>query len=327
VSGERREMVIPETVARVADDIRSMRIRGASRIAMAGLEALKNAADEIYMESESPRTFLNRVREAEKVLLDTRPTAVALPNALSFLDNSLNSGVRNGVPREELRKILDKSVSQFIERVGEASKRIADLAMPLIPGNSTAITHCHSSAAVIVMRKAAAAGLLRAIYVTETRPLYQGRITAKELENSGASIRFITDSAAGFYMKDSDVMIVGADAVAMNGDLVNKIGTFQMAALAKQLNKKVLVAAETYKIATRALTGADVPIEFRSSEEVYGQDPAEVGNPEILNPAFDVTPAELIDFIVTEIGVITEPEREVPTMAKKAGLLPGRQVF
>jgi ribose 1,5-bisphosphate isomerase len=320
-------MVIPETIARAADDIRSMRIKGASRIALAGLEALRDAADEIYMESESPGIFLDKIREAEKVLLDTRPTAIALPNALSFLDNSLDSGVHNGASKEELRKILDESISQFIERVSEASRKIADLAMPLIAENSTAITHCHSSVAVSVMRKAAAGGLLRTIYVTETRPLYQGRITAKELENSGASIKFITDSAAGFYMEDSDIMIVGADAVAMNGDLINKIGTFQMAALAKQLNKTVLVAAETYKIATKALTGADIPIEFRSSEEVYEQDPTGIGNPEILNPVFDITPGGLIDSIVTEIGVITEPEREVPIIARKAGLLPGRQVF
>jgi ribose 1,5-bisphosphate isomerase len=320
-------MVIPETIARAADDIRSMRIKGASRIALAGLEALRDAADDIYIESESPGIFLDKIREAEKVLLDTRPTAVALPNAMSFLDNSLDSGVHNGALKEELRKILDESVSQFIKRVSEASRKIADLAMPLIAGNSTAITHCHSSVAVSVMRKAAAGGLLRTIYVTETRPLYQGRITAKELENSGASIKFITDSAAGFYMKNSDVMIVGADAVAMNGDLINKIGTFQMATLAKQLNKTVLVAAETYKIATKALTGADVPIEFRSSEEVYEKDPAGIGNPEILNPAFDITPAGLIDRIVTEMGVITEPEIEVPIIAKKAGLLPDRQVF
>jgi len=315
-------MVIPERIARAADDIRSMRIRGAGRIAVAGLEALRNAANDIYLESESPGTFLDRVREAEKVLLDTRPTAVALPNALSFLDNSLDRGVRSGASKEDLKKILDEAASQFIERVSEASKTIANLALPLIPRGSTAITHCHSSVAVAVMRKAAAGGLLRAIYVTETRPLYQGRITAKELGDSGASVRFITDSAAGFYMRDSDIMIVGADAIAMNGDLINKIGTFPMAALAKQLGKTVLVAAETYKIATKALTGADVPIEFRSPEEVYEQDPASTGIPRILNPAFDITPGRLIDFIVTEIGVITEPERGVPIIAKRAGLLP-----
>jgi len=320
-------MVIPEEIAKTADDIRSMRIRGASMIAVAGLEAMRNAADDIYGESKSPRAFLDRVREAEKVLLGTRPTAVALPNALSFLDNSLDRNLSEGASKEELRKILKESVAQFIERVTEASRRIADLAMPLIPANSAAITHCHSSAAVSVMKKAAAGGLLRTVYVTETRPLYQGRITAKELKDSGASVKFITDSAAGFYMKDSDVMIVGADAIAMNGDLVNKIGTFQMATLAKQLNKRVLVAAETYKIATKASTGVDVPIEFRGSEEVYEQDPALIGSPEILNPAFDITPARLIDSIVTEIGVMAEPEREVPAMAKKAGLLPSRQVF
>jgi len=318
---------IPEKVARVADDIRSMRIRGASRIAVAGLEGIRDAADEIYAESKSPRAFLDRIREVENELLNTRPTAVALPNGLAFLNNSLDRGLSRGASKEELKKILSESVAQFMERVAEASKRIADLAMPLIPKGSTIITHCHSSAAVSVMKKAAASGLLRAIYVTETRPRYQGRITAKELKDSGAPIKFITDSAAGFYMKDSDVMVVGADAIAMNGDLVNKIGTFQMAMLAKHLDKKVLVAAETYKIATKALTGADVPIEFRPPEEVYEQDPTLIGNPEILNPAFDITPVELIDSIITEIGVMTEPEREVPAVAKKAGLLPSRQVF
>lgn len=298
-----------------------MRIRGAGRIAVAGLEAIRSGVGEIYQVSGSSEAFLAGVRETEKVLLETRPTAVALPNALSFLDNNLDREARRGASKDELRSTVEKAALEFIRRIGESPERIANLSLPLIPKGSTAITHCHSSVVVAVMKKAAGNGTLSTIYVTETRPLYQGRITATQLGGSGAFVKFITDSAAGFYMSRADILVVGADAIAMNGDLVNKVGTFPMAALAKQLGKKVLVAAESYKIATKAAMGTDILIEFRSPREIYGQDPANIGNPEILNPAFDVTPGRLIDFVVTELEVVTEPEVGIPRVAKKAGLL------
>ena len=321
-------MPIPETIARVAADIRSMRIRGAGRIAAEGLKALMDSADEIYRRSDSPESFLENLREAERVLVETRPTAVALPNAMSFLDNALEREFRGGASKERLRETLDGTASLFLNRMREAPKKISELALEVIPSGSTAMTHCHSSIAVAVIRRAAERGLLRKIYVTETRPLYQGRITSRQLSGCGAPVAFIVDSAAGFYMKESDVMIVGADAIAMNGDVANKVGTYLMAALAKQLGKRVLVCAESYKIATKARMGADIPVEFRSASEIYSRDPVDIGGPEILNPAFDITPGRLIDFIVTELGIVREPEKEIPSVAKKADLLvAGQQVF
>jgi len=312
---------VPEAIVRVAADIRSMRTRGAGRIAVVGLEAIRDSVDEIHRGSESPSSFLRNMRETERTLLETRPTAVALPNAISFLDSALEREFRRGGSTDDLRATVSSCVSEFLNRAREAPKKIAESALELIPRGSTAITHCHSSVAVAVMRRAAEIGLLRTIYVTETRPLYQGRITAAQLEGSGASIAFIVDSAAGFYMRSSDIMIVGADAIAMNGDLANKIGTYAMAALAKQMGKTVLVCAESYKIATKAQTGAEIPLEFRPATEIYPKNPADIGSPEIVNPAFDITPNQLIDFIVTEMGIVREPTKDIRRIAEAAGLL------
>lgn len=298
-----------------------MRTRGAGRIAVVGLEAIRDSVDEVHRGSESPGSFLRNMREIERTLLETRPTAVALPNAISLLDSALEREFRRGASKDELRTTVNNCVSEFLSKAREAPKKIAESALELIPSDSTAITHCHSSVAVAVMRKAAESGLLRAIYVTETRPLYQGRITAAQLKGCGASIAFVVDSAAGFYMRSSDIMIIGADAIAMNGDLANKIGTYPMAALAKQLGKTVLVCAESYKISTKAKTGADIPLEFRPAAEIYSENPADIGGPTVLNPAFDVTPNELIDFIVTELGVVREPGKEIRRIAEAAGLL------
>jgi len=298
-----------------------MKIRGAGKIARSGLGAMLDGMGELYSHSDSAESFLGNIRAARKILIETRPTAVALPNALAFLDNALDREARAGATKESLRLAAERAIAEFIKRMDESYRRIVDLALPLIPKDSAAITHCHSSVAVAVMRRAAEGGLVRAVYVTETRPVFQGRITAKELQGSGASVKLITDSAAGYYMNDVDIMVVGADAIAMNGDVVNKIGTFPIAVLAKHMGRKVLVAAETYKIATKANAGAEVPIEFRDVEEVYQADSGPETQLEILNPVFDVTPGQFIDFIVTELGVVGEPTSDIPRVAREAGLI------
>ena len=313
-------MRVPEVVSRTADDIRSMRIRGAGRIARVSLEAIRDSMDELCRNSDSTEALLSGLREAERTLLNTRPTAVALPNALAFFDNCITAEASRGATKEELAIAARNAVSEFIRRMGESQQRIVDLALPLIPRDSTAITHCHSSVAVAVMRGAAKRKLLRTVYVTETRPRHQGRIVSRQLRGSGADVKFITDSAAGFFIKEVDVMIVGADAIAMNGDLANKVGTFPMAVLAKQQGKKVLVCAESYKIATGAMSGDDIPIEFRDPREIY-DDPGAIGDPEILNPAFDITPNRFIDVIVTEMGIVRDLGTGIPQIATKAGLI------
>ena len=283
------------SAAEVADAIRTMAIRGAPAIGVAAAYGLALAA----LRGDD-------LDAAERVLGDSRPTAVNLPWALARM---------RGDPTPERARALHR---EEVERCRRMSAHAAELFAP----GTRALTHCNAGglatggygSAVGALRAAWERGLLERVLVDETRPLLQGaRLTAWELETIGIPHAVIADSAAGSLMAagEVDLIVTGADRIAANGDTANKIGTYSLAVLAAHHGIPLYVVAPTSTVDLATPTGAAIPIEERDPAEVTARFPAR-------NPAFDVTPAALVAAIVTEHGVHRAPYAESLTEAHAA---------
>ena len=285
-------------VNEVSEKIKSMEIRGAGKIARSAAEALK------VFSIESPETdgesYLKELKEAGSLLSSSRPTAVSLPNAIRYvLYRVENSGATDA---EELKEATKKAADEFIQNSLEAVQKIGLLGAKRIDDGDTIMTHCNSTAAIEVIKSAWGEGKDIKVIASEARPRYQGRITVKELAKEGIPTTMIVDSAVRAVMKEVDKVVVGADSIAANGAVINKIGTAQIALCANEARVLFFVAAETYKFHPETYLGGIVEIEERDASEIA--DPDEFKGVTIRNPAFDVTPSEYIDIIITEKGVI-----------------------
>ncbi len=289
----------------VVEGIKSMRIRGAARIARAAVAALRDVGNSY--EGSDVAGFINYIKEASKLLVATRPTAVSLPNGLRFVLNKLLTDYSLGVDSVgELRDRLVRYCDEFINISREAADKIAVFGARRIEDGDILLTHCNSSVAIGVIKRAFDEGKSIKVFVTETRPRFQGRLTAEALSSHGVETILIVDSAARYYMNDIDKVIVGADAIAANGAVVNKIGTSLIALAAHEARTSFMVAAETYKFSPDTLFGKLIKIEERSYEEIVSRDWLnKYPNINVKNPAFDVTPPEYIDLIITELGVVS----------------------
>ena len=275
------------TAAEVADAIRDMVVRGAPAIGIAAAYAMALAAlrgDDLVA--------------AEQALAASRPTAVNLPWALARM--------REEPTPERARALHEEEV--------ERCRRMAAHAAALFQPGTTALTHCNAGglatggygSAVGALRAAAERGVLDRVLVGETRPLLQGaRLTAWELERAGIAHAVIADSAAGSFMArgEVDLVVTGADRVAVNGDTANKIGTYSLAVLAAHHEIPFYVVAPSSTLDRETPDGSEILIEERDPAELTSRFPAR-------NPAFDVTPAALIAAIVTEDGVHRAPYEE-----------------
>lgn len=312
-----------ENIAKAIEDIKSMRVRGASIIARHALESIRKDSKMILERSRNEEEFLENFETIKESLLNTRPTAVALPNALRFIEHRLTLKSKSRtITKNELYDEMISSIDDFLYKIINSKKEIAIIFSELIRTKVSIMTHCHSSTVIEVIRRINKERKVKEVYVTETRPRYQGYITAKKLREFGVNVKLVVDSASGIFMRNVDLVLVGADAIALNGDVVNKIGTYPIAVVAKEEGKRFFVAAESYKIATNVKAGKDITIEYRSIKEVYKRDLRKLGNPEILNPSFDVTPAKYVKAIVTEVGVIKgKHPRKIKEILKKANYI------
>jgi methylthioribose-1-phosphate isomerase len=270
----------------VAEAIRALAVRGAPVIGIAAAYGYALAAQR----GED-------LDAAVEILVASRPTAVNLAWALGEM------GRWAGDPAERAREIHREEV--------ERCRRMAEHAAMLLEPGTRALTHCNAGGlatggygtAVGALRAAWEHGLLEHVLVDETRPLLQGaRLTAWELEEAGIPHTVIADSAAGLMMArgEIDAVLTGADRIAANGDIANKIGTYTLAVLAGHHGIPLYVVAPSSTVDLATPTGAQIPIEERAGEEVTGRFPAR-------NPAFDVTPGELVAAVVTEHGVHRAP--------------------
>jgi len=280
-----------------AASIKSMEIRGAGRIARAAVEALADYARNL--EVSDADAFKREMQKAAEILTETRPTAVSLPNAVRYVMRALGSFESVEAAREA---VLARA-AEFIDHSEHAVERIAEIGARHISDGDVLLTHCNSEAALGCILEAHRQEKEIEVYATEVRPRGQGLITIRALNDAGIRTNYIIDSAVRYFINDVDLVIVGADAIAVNGAVVNKIGTAQIAHAADEARTNVIVAAETYKFAPRTILGEKIAIEERDTGEVLPRGIAEnLPFVRVRNPAFDVTPAEYVDLIVTERG-------------------------
>ncbi|MCX6688934.1 MAG: ribose 1,5-bisphosphate isomerase [Methanoregula sp.] len=288
-------MIVTET----AEKIKNMEIRGAGRIARTAAEALSTHA--AGLATGDIGLFRREMEAAAETLVATRPTAVSLPNAVHIV----MAGLEQETDINRAREGVIQRASRFIESSREAVGKIASIGARHIRDGDVILTHCNSEAALSCIIEAHREGKAIEVFATEVRPRNQGIVTIRTLNDAGIKTNFIVDSAVRSFINDVDLVIVGADAVTVNGAVVNKIGTSQVAHSAHEARVNVLVAAETYKFAPRTILGELIRIEERPASEVLPDSVARtLPHVTVRNPAFDITPAEYIDLIVTEAGAI-----------------------
>jgi ribose 1,5-bisphosphate isomerase len=312
-------------VERIARDIESMRIRGAGRIAVAAAKALAIAA---RGSSETSRQkFVEEILRAAKRLIATRPTAVSLPNSVRFVVKKLREGLKADYSLEELRNYIVETSTLFIERAEQAVSKIGEYGSKMVDDGDTLMTHCNSASALEIIKAAYKQGKKINVYATETRPLFQGHLTSRILRKEGIDVSLICDNAVRHFINRIDKVVVGADAIAANGALVNKIGTSLVALAAKEASIPFIVGAETMKFSPETIIGELVRIEERPWAEVISADElSRIGNVEVRNPAFDITPPEYIDMIVTEKGVIP-PQGAIQILAEEYGWITPEELY
>jgi ribose 1,5-bisphosphate isomerase len=313
----------PDELLKLAEDIKTMRIRGAAQIGRAAAEGLSIAA--MNIRTESPQEYMDQLEGAYRLLLNTRPTAVSLPNALRYVMHRVRLAFKKGMNVDELRAITVRAAEDFKKSSQEAVRRISDIGAKRIRNGDLIMTHCNSSVAISILKEAKRQGKEFRVIATETRPRFQGRLTAKALSEAGIPVTLIVDSAARYFMPKVDKVIVGADVVTANGAVVNKIGTSQIALAAKEARVRVFVGAETYKFSPSTVLGELVEIEERPPEEVVPpEELSQLKGVTVANPAFDVTPPEFIDIIITERGIIP-PQASVLILMEEFGWAIGEE--
>ncbi len=305
-----------ESVAAAAEAIRNMVVRGAPAIGIAAAYAVVTAARIRY--PADPAGWKQSIESDLKLLDAARPTAVNLRWAIERMQRRIASMA----PGDPVAGLLAEARAIHAEDIA-ANRRMGELGAALIEPGSGVLTHCNTGAlatggygtALGVIRAGCAAGRIAHVYADETRPWLQGaRLTLWELVQEEIPATLVIDSAAAFLMKQGKVrwVIVGADRIAANGDTANKIGTYMAAVAARHHGVKFMVVAPTSTVDLNTPDGSAIPIENRNEAEVLGCGAQRMA-PEgaaAWNPAFDVTPAGLIDAIVTERGVVTEPDRQ-----------------
>jgi ribose 1,5-bisphosphate isomerase len=283
-------------------EIKSMKVRGAGRIARAAVSALRS-----YCESgrfASTRDFYVGLFAAGEKLMSARPTAVSLPNAVNYVLASARRSQAKGTPLRSSTRSLRQVCDEFLASSLMATRTIGEYGAKRIQDGDVVLTHCNSEAVTAILTTAHESGKSFEVIATETRPRFQGRITASVLAKRGLDVTLVPDSAVRVYMRKVDTVVVGADAIAANGAVVNKIGTSQVALAAHETRARFYVAAETYKLSPTTMTGELVEIEQRSPIEVAPRAWLEANRAvKVRNPAFDVTPPEYVDLIITERGI------------------------
>jgi ribose 1,5-bisphosphate isomerase len=298
-----------DRILETAQKIRSMEIRGAGRIAIAAASSLKGFAQGV--DASSQEEFDSEIKHAAQILLDTRPTAVSLSNAIRMVTKSSANSL------DGAREAVIFNANRFIENSQKAVEKIGQIGGRRIRDGDTVLTHCNSLAAISVISTAHKSGKHIKVIATESRPRFQGITTIGMLDDLGIETELIVDSAVRSVMNEVDLVVVGADVITANGTLINKIGTAQIALCAHEARTSFMVAAETYKFSPRTILGELVTIEEREAQEVLPEI-HRYKHVRVRNPAFDVTPHHYIDVICTEAGAIP-PEMSYLLIRERLG--------
>lgn len=314
------EMVTIElsTPQQVADAITKMYVRGAPAIGVAAALGMALAASNSA--AEQSEEFVAEIEHAANLLRNTRPTAVNLFWGIDRMLCAAKAALKDGLAIPEVKQILDECAVSMLQEDEDTCRAIGAHGAELMPQSGHVLTHCNAGAlacvsygtALGVIRGAIEQGKRIHVYADETRPRLQGmKLTCFELVRDNIPVTVISDNMAGSLMRKGriDCVVVGADRIAANGDVANKIGTYSVAVLAHHHGIPFYVAAPTSTIDPTLHSGDDIPIEERSHEEMTHIDGHRIAplGVEVINPSFDVTPASLVTAIITEKGITRPP--------------------
>lgn len=278
--------------------IKRLEIQGARNVAIAAIKAVETLAGQT--EAPSKKDFLRELSKAKEILFASRATEPLMRNALRLIINRVERSEEKNVRR--LAELVSQASEQFLADLEESNKKIADIGARRIRNDSVILTHCHSSTVTHLLRRAKREGKNFEVICTETRPALQGQITAKDMLELGVKTTFIVDSASRFFMNDVDLVLVGADAITSEGNVINKIGTSMVAIVAHEARTPFYVVSELLKFDPATMYGDYEKIEERSLGEVWKGAPRDLV---IRNPAFDVTRRDFIHGIICEEGIIS----------------------
>ena len=303
----------------VAEGIRSMVVRGAPAIGCAASYGV--ALEALELQDLNKKEFIEGLNEGCRILLESRPTAINLYWAINRMQEIIQNSEK--IDSKELANILLNEAHKILADDIEINRTMGSFGADLLPDKANVLTHCNAGAlataghgtALGVIRSAVEIGKNISVIADETRPFLQGaRLTAWEMVQEGIPVTLISDNMSGHMMShgEIDAIVVGTDRVAGNGDVANKIGTYMVAVLAKRHNIPFYVACPLSTIDRSILSGAEIPIEERPKSEVTGYQDTQwaAKGISVRNPAFDVTPADLVTGIITEKGVILSPNKE-----------------
>lgn len=289
---------LQKVVSIVADKIKRIEIQGARNVAIAAIKAIQDETKKT--KASSKKEFINDLLESKNILFNSRATEPLMRNSIRYLIHEIESSNKESV--KEMVDLVSQVAEQFLRNLEHSKENIAKVGSRRIFHHSRILTHCHSSTVTSILRKAKLDGKSFEVVCTESRPVFQGRITAKDMLNSGIKTTMIVDSAVRHFMNQVDLVMVGADAITSEGNVINKIGTSMVALAAKEARTPFYVVSELLKFDPLTIHGEYEKLEERSSEEVWDNSPAGLI---IRNPAFDVTRREFIHGIICEEGIIS----------------------
>ncbi|MBS7652706.1 S-methyl-5-thioribose-1-phosphate isomerase [Candidatus Bathyarchaeota archaeon] len=287
-----------ERVIEAAERIRRLEVQGATGVALTALRAIVEQIE--ISKAQDRASALRELDEASRILFSARETEPFMRNAIRFLRSRVEEAEWKNI--EELRPLIRKTSQELLETFKDARRRIAEVGSRRILNGDMILTHCHSSTVMMILKRAKERGIDFQVVLTETRPLYQGRRTARELSEAGIGATMIVDSAVRSFMRGISKVLVGADAITSEGNVINKVGTSLIALAAQEARVPFYVASELLKFDPQTIHGDYEAIEERSPQEVWANPPEGLM---IRNPAFDVTRRDYIHGLICEDGVIS----------------------
>jgi ribose 1,5-bisphosphate isomerase len=294
-----------DEVAHIMKDIKSLKIQGARRIADAAAKAMALAAKKSA--AKTADHFIAEMEKTANKLVSLRSTEPMVRNTMKYFMARLEKG-RNV---KEMKSIAAGTIKQYDKEFTDSFMRITRYGSDLIWDGQTVLTHCHSTTVNSILIHAHKRKKVRVI-CTETRPRFQGHLTAKQLSDAGVDVTMVVDSAVRYVMKDVDMVIVGSDSITADGSLYNKIGTSMVATVAHDKRVPFYSATQLYKFDPISKWGRMTEIEERPTNEVLAK---KMKGVKILNPAFDITEPEYIRAYITEAGIV--PPQEIGHVAEK----------
>lgn len=296
----------------IVKDIKALKIQGAENISKEAAKCIKSLV--LTSKSESKKDFLKEVNTAIKQLTLSRPTEPCLRNTLNFISLSLNPALDLRQLKEEIISSAQKVLKHFMD----TDKAIFEIGSKKIKNGTIVFTHCHSSTVMGILKSAKNQKKNFTVNNTETRPRFQGRITAKELASVGIKVNHFIDSSARIALKKADIMLIGCDAITPDR-IINKIGSELFSEVAKDHDVPIYICTNSWKFDPKTIFGIEEKIEERDTREVWDSPPKNV---KIFNPAFEKIDYDLITGIISELGIyppevfIEEVKSKYPWMFK-----------